>query len=239
MATYVAHTSHYEAVPEALASRYLAPWLRRRRVMANTLRIKCILSLSRPDGTDATAPYRLRRGRVIPDPPSSPPLSIFLLLFLFSPFLPFSFSFFFFFLVSPPYTGKFEASPPFSTDRRRRLRDAPAKRRTIAESVLASSGHSIFLLLLFTDRQQLVPSRNYKLWQRFTSLSAIYFLRLFYTLSKTNEKYRKNDGKRRPAIISKSIRTRASFGEPQHERIGSAIASRRAGWLPFCSYWQR
>ena len=97
MATYVAHTSHYEAVPEALASRYLAPWLRRRRVMANTLRIKCILSLSRPDGTDATAPYRLRRGRVIPDPPSSPPLSIFLLLFLFSPFLPFSFSFFFLF----------------------------------------------------------------------------------------------------------------------------------------------
>lgn len=45
MATYVAHTSHYEAVLDP-HEPLLSPWPRRRRVMANTLRIKCILSLS-------------------------------------------------------------------------------------------------------------------------------------------------------------------------------------------------
>lgn len=48
MATYVAHTSHYGAVlgPRTPLGPLLSPWLRRRRVMANTLRIKCILSPS-------------------------------------------------------------------------------------------------------------------------------------------------------------------------------------------------
>ncbi|KAI4495136.1 hypothetical protein M0804_001337 [Polistes exclamans] len=58
MATYTAHTSHYEAVLDP-HEPLLSPWPQRRRVMANTLRIKCILSLFAPytDGTDASAPY--------------------------------------------------------------------------------------------------------------------------------------------------------------------------------------
>lgn len=57
MATYVAHTSHYEASFSALThGPLLSPWLRRRRVMANTLRIKCILSPSAWWHPYATAP---------------------------------------------------------------------------------------------------------------------------------------------------------------------------------------
>ena len=69
------------------------------------------------------------------------PLHPFRYSYSFFSFLPsylFLFLFFFFFLVSPPYTGKFEASPPFSTDRRRRLRDAPAKRETNHRGVCSS-----------------------------------------------------------------------------------------------------
>lgn len=58
MATYAAHTSHYEAVLDP-HEPLVSPWLRRHRVMTNTLRIKCILILSRPYGTDASAPSKL------------------------------------------------------------------------------------------------------------------------------------------------------------------------------------
>lgn len=44
MATYAAHTSHYEAVLGASPGPLLSPWPGHRRVMANALRIKCILS---------------------------------------------------------------------------------------------------------------------------------------------------------------------------------------------------
>lgn len=116
MATYVAHTSHYEAVLDP-HEPLLSPWLQRRRVMANTLRIKCILSLSawwhRCHSTiqiTLTLPIPPCGSSFYPFLPS--PLSVCLLLRLFSSFVLFFF---------PPYTGEFEASPPFSTDQRWRF----------------------------------------------------------------------------------------------------------------------
>lgn len=46
IATYVAHTSHYEAVLGASRPVTYSPWPGHRRVMANALWIKCILSLT-------------------------------------------------------------------------------------------------------------------------------------------------------------------------------------------------
>lgn len=46
MATYAAHTSHYEAILGASRAPLLSPWPGHRRVMANALRIKCIFSLT-------------------------------------------------------------------------------------------------------------------------------------------------------------------------------------------------
>lgn len=62
MATYVAHTSHYEAVLGASRPVTYSPWPGHRRVMANALWIKCILSLTARwhRCLDASAISRLR-----------------------------------------------------------------------------------------------------------------------------------------------------------------------------------